>query len=524
MEMQSVSDTDVERDEQRGLMGRNNDIHGQEIQKIKQMLQQQKNNKRYFLWIIAILLLLVLVVIVFGIFNIISTSTSNSSSGSSSDAARIEDSMSTFNLTSTVLDGCNITTSDVFEFVILLDNSCGLNEEQCNIQLRAVSNLVASIKKSDSNPYISVIPMANINDNSQLSDVFIGFNAQNYQLNVDAYSEEIISNGPCGSGSSVFGSSPSLMYSINLAAIQLKYYGDPTIANQKIIVLSNCDALISNVAADSNQEICSQILNITELDDVDIHFINAPITMKDSDSISFRSQYPHQYISCMVGYDSSKITVVNTFDLNTFNNQISSALQSICHHDKAVVPLPTSEPIYYTMIEAETNFEPTIYPGTDSSECAADSCVSRQALNVTSRALPTKVLPGAQFLAYAFNMMTGKPPQDLLIEGNYRQILEFTFDYAQVSSGTQDYLVPDQMDLPSVSGICHKQSSSSSVSKSSSLSTLSRESTEQSDDTSASVGVGGGGYGASVSASVGMSLSHSNSQSSSNSRDQAKKR
>eukprot|EP01084_Bolivina_argentea_P042523 78398_1 len=475
---------------------------------MRELLHQQNKMR---ICVIVILALLLIVVIIFGI--IILTSISSTSSNSSLGAAEIKD--LTGNFSNTPLDGCNIT-SDMFEFVILLDNSCGLNEEQCDTQLRAISNLVASIKKSDSSPYISIISMTNINDNSQLSDVFIGFNAENYQLDIDAFSDEIIKNGPCGDGSYVFGSNPSLIYSINLAAIQLQYYGTPVRAKQKIIILSNCDALLSSVVTDSNEQICSKISSIDGLDNVDVHFINAPIPINES--TSFKSQHPHRYISCLVGYNSAKITVVNSFDINTFNNKISSALPEICQHSKTVVVSPTSQPTSQPTDKNDANetieqCEPNI------SHVKSDVM---QVMDVTTRTLPEKVLPGSQFLTYAFNMLTGKPPGDLLVEGNYRQVLEFTFNENHVSAGSSDYLVPDQMDLPSIGGICHKQTKSSSVSSSSSLSTLSRQSADNSNSNSASLSASGGYGGGSFSASASMSMSHSNSQSSSNSREAAK--
>ena len=162
-------------------------------------------------------------------------------------------------------------------------------------------------------------------------------------------------------------------------------------------------------------------------------------------------------------------------------------------------------------------------------QCMAESCDyklmdleihNKSSLRILT--LPSALLPGYQFLSYSFNLFQGMPPTDLILEGYYRQIIDFTFEKEQVSSGTNDFLVPDQFDLPSISGVCTKQSSTSSVSSSMSTSSMTREAYESTGTESFEASVEASGWGFSVSASTAMSSSFSNSRANSASRSAAR--
>eukprot|EP01084_Bolivina_argentea_P135545 238820_1 len=171
-------------------------------------------------------------------------------------------------------------------------------------------------------PQVSLIAMKDSNDNSQKSNIFVELNDPNYQLNGEKFYEEIIQNGPCGNGGvSAFGSNPNLLYGMTLAAAQLQYQGNPDNSDQKIIILSNCEARIKE---ESNEKICNDVANMVGLSNVDIHFINAPVS--NNGSASFSVQSSNQYISCLVNNDTSKITctVINHFDQQTFITNLLS--------------------------------------------------------------------------------------------------------------------------------------------------------------------------------------------------------
>eukprot|EP01084_Bolivina_argentea_P159177 277246_1 len=143
-------------------------------------------------------------------------------------------------------------------------------------------------------------------------------------------------------------------------------------------------------------------------------------------------------------------------------------------------------------------------------------------LQIHHSSSPGRILPGVQFLAYSFNQLQGSPPTDLILQGNYRQIIEFTYLQGRISSGSDDYLVPDQLDLPSISGVCSTESSTTSVSSSTSTSSMYSESAEATGQKSFSASVSASGWGASVSGSVAMSSSYSNSRSSTSSKKHAR--
>ena len=92
----------------------------------------------------------------------------------------------------------------------------------------------------------------------------------------------------------------------------------------------------------------------------------------------------------------------------------------------------------------------------------------------------------------------------MILHGKYRQIIDFTFNKQQISAGTSNYLVPDQLDLPSISGVCEQQTTSSSVSSSISTSSMASESMEATGEESFDASVSGGGWGVHLAGSFGM--------------------
>ena len=50
---------------------------------------------------------------------------------------------------------------------------------------------------------------------------------------------------------------------------------------------------------------------------------------------------------------------------------------------------------------------------------------------------------------------------DLLLSGDYHEIIQLPFDEDRVSSGIKAYLVPDQIDLASITGVCEWQKETS---------------------------------------------------------------
>eukprot|EP01084_Bolivina_argentea_P308153 532759_1 len=111
--------------------------------------------------------------------------------------------------------------------------------------------------------------------------------------------------------------------------------------------------------------------------------------------------------------------------------------------------------------------------------------------------VPNQKLPGVQFLSYSFNLLQGKPPPDLIIAGRYRQIIDFTYDKQQISAGSNNFLVPDQLNLPSITGVCDEQTRTSSVTTSMSTSSMFSEASEATAETS---------FDASVQASWGIPM------------------
>ena len=85
---------------------------------------------------------------------------------------------------------------------------------------------------------------------------------------------------------------------------------------------------------------------------------------------------------------------------------------------------------------------------------------------------PNQVLPGMEFFTYSYNLLQGKPPFDLLLSGDYHQIFKLTFNSGKVTAGSKAYLVPDQLNLPALTGVCESQSQSSSIGSSTSSSSL----------------------------------------------------
>ena len=136
--------------------------------------------------------------------------------------------------------------------------------------------------------------------------------------------------------------------------------------------------------------------------------------------------------------------------------------------------------------------------------------------------LPDQILPGIQFFAYSYNLLQGKPPMDLIILGRYHQIISLSFDENKVSTGSEAYLVPDQIDLPGITSVCESQTRTTSVSSATSASSMYHIAKAGTNSESLSASVSASGWGFSASASYSMSLSHSQSSSMQNARSQSK--
>ena len=132
--------------------------------------------------------------------------------------------------------------------------------------------------------------------------------------------------------------------------------------------------------------------------------------------------------------------------------------------------------------------------------------------------MPNQILPGVQFFTYSYNLLQGKPPMDLLLSGNYHEIIQITFNQGRVSSGSRAYLVPDQIDLPAITAVCESQGEMSSFASSTSTSSSYEEAQSFTSTDSFSASVSASGWGFSGSASYSMSSTHSHSTSTRNSR------
>lgn len=215
--------------------------------------------------------------------------------------------------------------------------------------------------------------------------------------------------------------------------------------------------------------------------------------------------------------NDQRVTIQLSFGNNKKDAQ--SAKANVCN-------LITAQTIFSNSMLMDPNDNENNNNFIDSKQqCMADGCqYSMMDLQIKNKSslrlltLPSAFLPGYQFLSYSFNLFLGMPPTDLILEGYYRQIIDFTFDKEQVSSGSNDYLVPDQFDLPSIAPKCHQESATSSVSHSLSTSSMSREASEATGSNTFQGSVEASGWGFSVSASTAHSSSFSQSRQSSASR------
>merc|ERR1719461_1356866 len=123
--------------------------------------------------------------------------------------------------------------SEIYEFAIVVDNSCGLSRGECAVQMDQISELVSLIKKD------------NDRDNPKIT--FIEYTAQNANVRISLddpiqrHTKELYdfirNNGHCGDGDA--NGPTNLLNGFDAALNEFELNGNPG-AIKKIITINNC--------------------------------------------------------------------------------------------------------------------------------------------------------------------------------------------------------------------------------------------------------------------------------------------
>ena len=152
-----------------------------------------------------------------------------------------------------ILSGLDPTTFS-YEFAIIMDNSCGLNETECDIQLNQAAELFW-ILKSDVPPHnITRIIFAQYSENG--AEIIVGLR-DTLQLNKQDYYDYIINSDACGAGGN---GQTDLISGLNITLQQFITNGNPSADTtlRKIYLINNC---IDHKIQNTSNGICNSIYN-----------------------------------------------------------------------------------------------------------------------------------------------------------------------------------------------------------------------------------------------------------------------
>eukprot|EP01084_Bolivina_argentea_P275658 470160_1 len=216
-------------------------------------------------------------------------------------------------------------SKESYEFMIVVDNSCSLDENECNVQKEMISGLLSKIKSDDDDNKVGYITYGSIGDEAL---VHVGLKDE---LNDDTiwYKEWITSsaNKYCGGGKD----GETDLYSGTMEAeLQFEIYGELDSSKQKIILINNC----KNTNQFCMDKDCNKLL-CENARDSDHDYISINIAAAGHDNAVHEA-----YFSCL-GDDRCHGRDIN--DKEEYSLIIDQCMSKICDGDDGahdVTPQP----------------------------------------------------------------------------------------------------------------------------------------------------------------------------------------
>eukprot|EP01083_Nonionella_stella_P178695 632043_1 len=235
-----------------------------------------------------------------------------------------------------------------FEYGLVVDNSCNLSAEQCDLQLQMVGDILASIKNDDrSETRAAYIEYGSDDADGRLR---VRLTDNNFQNDVAKFVQYIRENGQCGDNGDGI---TDLASGLDVAIQELVENGkDDNV--KKIIAINNCEDTSDQLCGESNIEGLLEDHNI-ELFMVNI--VGATATNALDDNMA------SDYKECVVQEDQDRICVSPHISMDYVSDIIDDCLwPRVCMAD---TQSPTSQPTDIPTEDPTTTLpthEPTQHP------------------------------------------------------------------------------------------------------------------------------------------------------------------
>jgi len=259
-----------------------------------------------------------------------------------------------------------------YQFVILVDTSCGLSDDQCRVQKEQVGDLLLMIKV-DGPLYSSKVAIIEFGDHG--ADIRVGFK-DSLQENKNAF-YEYVTNGnalQCGDGGD---GHTDLVSGIDAALVHFKENErrdeETECTIRKVFVVSYGE----NNVQDTDSLLCVTLHNALEFtfdDPIDRVLINVPGAHAPN-SLSDPATYLECFVAPRSGVPTGAICAAS--ETPWFDEQCVD--DGICSEIKRIVPDPTVSPTLDPSADPTESptTDPTLEPSTDpSSQPSADPTAS----------------------------------------------------------------------------------------------------------------------------------------------------
>eukprot|EP01083_Nonionella_stella_P141857 437806_1 len=277
------------------------------------------------------------------------------------------------------------SNSTAYEFAIVVDNSCGLTDDECQSQLLQIAELFLIIKV-DNPPFRTKVSFIEYGADSAV--IRVGLDDDQLQNNITAFYDYILHNVQCGGDGN---GQTDLVSGINAALTEFSTNGNPNwgpsiTTYRKIFTINNCQNNVQNTSTKVCDELYEE-LDTTFDNPIDRVVVNQPYSASSTNSITSPDEYLSCFVRPLLGSPTGFICGATDADYD-FTLDIDCREEGICFHAQRTIPDPTSSPT-----KEPTSFPtkvPTETPTPDPTTSDPTLCTPSPTEYVSKTPWPTK--------------------------------------------------------------------------------------------------------------------------------------
>eukprot|EP01083_Nonionella_stella_P164366 543715_1 len=277
------------------------------------------------------------------------------------------------------------SNSTAYEFAIVVDNSCGLTDDECQSQLLQIAELFLIIKV-DNPPFRTKVSFIEYGADSAV--IRVGLDDDQLQNNITAFYDYILHNVQCGGDGN---GQTDLVSGINAALTEFSTNGNPNwgpsiTTYRKIFTINNCQNNVQNTSTKVCDELYEE-LDTTFDNPIDRVVVNQPYAASSTNSITSPDEYLSCFVRPLLGSPTGFICGATDADYD-FTLDIDCREEGICFHAQRTIPDPTSSPT-----KEPTSFPtkvPTETPTPDPTTSDPTLCTPSPTEYVSKTPWPTK--------------------------------------------------------------------------------------------------------------------------------------